>query len=147
MVGIDLIPAQPPRGVSTIQGNFLSPAVRALVKTFVTEGAVRKQMQQKSRDAAIHDNTATAAAAAEATVPDARGQKERTAPEADRDDVVLVEQTSYIDAERQAARDTSFGRDQVVRVEPEEKRGIKEERLVDVSPSQTPPASSALEPH
>ena len=28
VVGIDIIPAQPPRGVSTLQGNFLSSAVQ-----------------------------------------------------------------------------------------------------------------------
>lgn len=37
IVGIDLIPAQPPKGVSTIQGNFLSPAVRAQVKRFLSD--------------------------------------------------------------------------------------------------------------
>lgn len=37
VVGIDLIPAQPPRGVSTFQGDFLSPSVQSMVKTFITE--------------------------------------------------------------------------------------------------------------
>jgi 21S rRNA (uridine2791-2'-O)-methyltransferase len=37
VVGIDLIPAQPPRGVSTIQGNFLSPAIQAGVRAYVQE--------------------------------------------------------------------------------------------------------------
>lgn len=35
VIGIDIIPAQPPRGVSTIQGNFLSDAVQAEVKKFL----------------------------------------------------------------------------------------------------------------
>ena len=35
VVGIDVIPAQPPRGVSTIQGNFLSPTVQEQVKRLV----------------------------------------------------------------------------------------------------------------
>ncbi|OTA70395.1 ribosomal RNA methyltransferase MRM2 [Hypoxylon sp. EC38] len=39
VVGIDIIPAQPPRGVSTIQGNFLSPAVQQLVKDYLIEFA------------------------------------------------------------------------------------------------------------
>ncbi|KAK8049371.1 ribosomal RNA methyltransferase MRM2 [Apiospora phragmitis] len=39
IVGIDLIPAQPPKGVSTIQGNFLSPAVQNLVKDYLVEFA------------------------------------------------------------------------------------------------------------
>ncbi|OTA87393.1 hypothetical protein M434DRAFT_399485 [Hypoxylon sp. CO27-5] len=42
VVGIDIIPAQPPRGVSTIQGNFLSPAVQQLVKDYLIEFAERK---------------------------------------------------------------------------------------------------------
>ncbi|KAI1345055.1 23S ribosomal RNA methyltransferase [Xylariaceae sp. FL0016] len=37
VVGIDIIPAQPPRGVSTIQGNFLSPMVQQLVKDYLVE--------------------------------------------------------------------------------------------------------------
>ena len=32
VIGIDIIPAQPPKGVSTIQGNFLSEAVQREVK-------------------------------------------------------------------------------------------------------------------
>ncbi|POR36106.1 rRNA methyltransferase 2, mitochondrial [Tolypocladium paradoxum] len=39
VVGIDLIPAQPPRGVATFQGDFLSPAVQALVKDFIARTA------------------------------------------------------------------------------------------------------------
>ncbi|KAI4247544.1 MAG: hypothetical protein L6R40_001492 [Gallowayella cf. fulva] len=35
IVGIDVIPAQPPAGVSTIQGNFLSSAVQDEVKKFL----------------------------------------------------------------------------------------------------------------
>ncbi|KAM4065939.1 ftsJ-like methyltransferase [Hirsutella rhossiliensis] len=35
VVGIDLIPAQPPRGVATFQGDFLSPMVQRLVKDFI----------------------------------------------------------------------------------------------------------------
>lgn len=37
VIGIDVIPAQPPKGVSTIQGNFLSQAVQEEVKKFVRE--------------------------------------------------------------------------------------------------------------
>ncbi|KAI0134518.1 ribosomal RNA methyltransferase MRM2 [Xylariales sp. AK1849] len=42
VVGIDLIPAQPPKGVSTIQGNFLSPVVQNMVKDYLTEFAPRR---------------------------------------------------------------------------------------------------------
>lgn len=37
VVGIDLIPAQPPRGVSTIQGDFLSPTIQAEVRAYVQD--------------------------------------------------------------------------------------------------------------
>lgn len=37
VIGIDIIPAQPPRGVSTIQGNFLSRAVQDEVKRFLRD--------------------------------------------------------------------------------------------------------------
>ncbi|KAL9096461.1 MAG: hypothetical protein Q9165_001458 [Trypethelium subeluteriae] len=37
VVGIDIIPAQPPRGVSTIQGNFLSEEVQAEVRNYVRD--------------------------------------------------------------------------------------------------------------
>jgi 21S rRNA (uridine2791-2'-O)-methyltransferase len=35
VVGVDIIPAQPPKGVSTIQGNFLSPKIQAYVQEFL----------------------------------------------------------------------------------------------------------------
>lgn len=35
VIGIDLLPAQPPRGVSSFQGDFLSPTVRRLLKDFI----------------------------------------------------------------------------------------------------------------
>lgn len=36
VIGIDLIPAEPPRGVATFQGDFLSPAVQKMVKDFIS---------------------------------------------------------------------------------------------------------------
>ncbi|KAH8202295.1 hypothetical protein TruAng_003572 [Truncatella angustata] len=51
IVGIDLIPAQPPKGVSTIQGNFLNPAVQNLVKGYLQEYAPKKPSRKaKSED-------------------------------------------------------------------------------------------------
>ncbi|KNG85519.1 21S rRNA (uridine(2791)-2'-O)-methyltransferase MRM2 [Aspergillus nomiae NRRL 13137] len=32
VLGVDIIPAQPPKGVSTIQGNFLDPSIQAYVQ-------------------------------------------------------------------------------------------------------------------
>ena len=37
VLGIDVIPAQPPKGVSTIQGNFLSKTVQEEVKRFLVD--------------------------------------------------------------------------------------------------------------
>ncbi|CAO1597357.1 2' O-ribose methyltransferase [Xanthoria calcicola] len=45
VLGIDVIPAQPPQGVSTIQGNFLSPAVQDEVKKFLRAGRNGKQQR------------------------------------------------------------------------------------------------------
>ncbi|KAK5056846.1 hypothetical protein LTR84_012378 [Exophiala bonariae] len=37
VLGVDLIPVQPPKGVSAIQGNFLSPDVQAEIKSFLRD--------------------------------------------------------------------------------------------------------------
>lgn len=55
MLGIDIIPAQPPKGVSTIQGNFLSPAVQEEVKKYLQEsdrGRTRKKVSFVADDGA-----------------------------------------------------------------------------------------------
>ncbi|KAL5348801.1 2' O-ribose methyltransferase [Pseudogymnoascus australis] len=47
IIGIDIIPAQPPKGVSTIQGNFLTKEVQAEIKKFLIDphrGRPRNQM-------------------------------------------------------------------------------------------------------
>ncbi|KAI1081344.1 ribosomal RNA methyltransferase MRM2 [Whalleya microplaca] len=71
IIGIDIIPAQPPKGVSTIQGNFLSPGVQNLVKDYLVEYA-----QPRSTSASISGE-----------IP---GEEQ----------FVLTERPSYIDAER-----------------------------------------------
>ncbi|EPS31274.1 hypothetical protein PDE_06229 [Penicillium oxalicum 114-2] len=35
VLGVDIIPAQPPKGVSTIQGNFLSPEIQEYIEEFL----------------------------------------------------------------------------------------------------------------
>jgi 21S rRNA (uridine2791-2'-O)-methyltransferase len=128
-----LIPAQPPRGVSTIQGNFLSTSVRDLVKTFVAESAARKQLQHQSTDAASHESEAVAVADKTAEGCN-RGEQDVIAAETQADDVILIDQTSYIDAERLAARDVVVGTDRGAgRSQTEEEKSVKTERLVDVS--------------
>ncbi|KIW41386.1 uncharacterized protein PV06_06949 [Exophiala oligosperma] len=37
VLGVDLIPVQPPKGVSTIQGDFLSPYVQGEIKSFLKD--------------------------------------------------------------------------------------------------------------
>jgi 21S rRNA (uridine2791-2'-O)-methyltransferase len=37
VLGVDIIPAQPPKGVSTIQGNFLAPDIQAYVREFLRD--------------------------------------------------------------------------------------------------------------
>jgi 21S rRNA (uridine2791-2'-O)-methyltransferase len=46
VIGIDLIPAQPPRGVSTIQGNFLSTAIQDEVRAYVREPSLGRLHKQ-----------------------------------------------------------------------------------------------------
>ena len=58
VIGIDLIPAQPPKGVSTIQGNFLSPVVQNMVKEYIVEFAQRKKTPDQEAKAAEHDEDA-----------------------------------------------------------------------------------------
>lgn len=50
VVGIDVIPAQPPKGVSTIQGNFLSLAVQAEVKKFLKEADLVRARPSRALD-------------------------------------------------------------------------------------------------
>ena len=53
VLGVDLIPAQPPRGVSTIQGDFLSPDVQAQVRAFVRDperGRLRRPLMLPVED-------------------------------------------------------------------------------------------------
>ncbi|KAL6710530.1 2' O-ribose methyltransferase [Coniothyrium glycines] len=48
VIGIDLIPAQPPRGVSTIQGNFLSQEVQDEVRAYVRDPDLGRPREQTS---------------------------------------------------------------------------------------------------
>lgn len=47
MIGIDIIPAQPPKGVSTIQGNFLAESVQEEVKNFLRDPNRGRAKQQR----------------------------------------------------------------------------------------------------
>lgn len=54
MLGIDVIPAQPPLGVSTIQGNFLSQTVQDEVKRFLRANLNRKHQHQSPSEESEH---------------------------------------------------------------------------------------------
>jgi 21S rRNA (uridine2791-2'-O)-methyltransferase len=58
IIGIDVIPAQPPKGVSTIQGNFLSIGVQEEVKRFLLDpdrGRPRKSMFDEDSELALDE--------------------------------------------------------------------------------------------
>lgn len=90
VVGIDLIPAQPPRGVTSIQGDFLSPRVRALVKDVLVEQIRRKERGRRERQQV--EAVSSASDGSDAEGASAEGS-------------VVADQPSYIDQEKQATQD------------------------------------------
>lgn len=94
VVGIDLIPAMPPRGVTSIQGDFLSPHVRRLVREVVVE-----QVRRRARERAIETRFEGALWGKAGEGPDG------AAPAGDREGDVLQDRPSYIDLEKDAARE------------------------------------------
>lgn len=108
VVGIDLIPAQPPRGVTSIQGDFLSPRVRALVKDVLVEQVRRKERDRQERQQI--DAASSASERVEAEGESAEGS-------------VVAEQPSYIDQEKQATQD----------IEAASEAEEEAQRMVDVS--------------
>ncbi|KAK3295041.1 FtsJ-like methyltransferase-domain-containing protein [Chaetomium fimeti] len=78
ILGIDIIPAQPPKGVSTIQGNFLSPGVQRMVKQVLVEGDKRRRAEREERREEVVDEDADA----------------------------IADRPSYIDFERMAAHES-----------------------------------------
>src|SRR5436305_14256418 len=59
VLGVDLIPTQPPKGVSTIQGNFLSPDVQKDIKHFLRDPD-RGRLRRKSLFASSEEEAAGA---------------------------------------------------------------------------------------
>lgn len=130
VLGIDLIPAQPPKGVSTIQGNFLSPDVRADVKAFLRDsqrGRLRKpQILATSEEEALSQ---------QAAAEDERKElEEREEQEQGVEELPIGE--SYIDRERKET--SSHDNDPNETTAPnssqgeEAKKQEKEERMVDI---------------
>lgn len=101
IVGIDIIPAQPPRGVSTFQGNFLSPGVQGMVKQFLLENerrwraakAVSAAEKGKGIRRTEHGETEGTGAV------EGQGEEEAAVDE-------VADRPSYIDLERMAAHES-----------------------------------------
>ncbi|KAI9691391.1 MAG: 2' O-ribose methyltransferase [Bogoriella megaspora] len=55
VVGIDILPVQPPRGVSTIQGNFLSEEVRREVWRYVRDPELGRVKSRLGVDGEVED--------------------------------------------------------------------------------------------
>lgn len=56
VLGVDIIPAQPPKGVSTIQGNFLAPDVQRYILDFLRDPK-RGRPRQEELPASKEDET------------------------------------------------------------------------------------------
>lgn len=56
VLGVDIIPAQPPKGVSTIQGNFLDPEIQAYVQEFLRDPQRGRPRALGQFPAAMHHN-------------------------------------------------------------------------------------------
>lgn len=57
VIGIDLLPAQPPKGVTTFQGDFLSPMVQRLVKDLIIERQKSRELPSRSEVEEAQDDT------------------------------------------------------------------------------------------
>ena len=140
VVGIDIIPAQPPKGVSTIQGNFLSPGVQGLVKQFLVEGEKKRRVERRT-----------------ARRRERGGEEEGVVAEEGEERVdEIAERPSYIDLERMAAHESEAESGSEAASSSTDEGGPKEEqerpnlRLVDVRPRSTPllfPASYPASSH
>ncbi|KAM7199402.1 ribosomal RNA large subunit methyltransferase [Naviculisporaceae sp. PSN 640] len=131
VLGIDLIPAQPPKGMNTIQGNFLSPGVQGMVKGFLLEEeARRREARKKARKERRVVGKEGEGEADEVVEGAVEGGGDETTPKAAEDagktknvvaeglkegdgdevtaEAVVTEQPSYIDMERQAARESDI---------------------------------------
>lgn len=160
IVGIDLIPAQPPRGVTGIQGDFLSPQVRRLLKGVLLEQVRRKRRaaaKDKKKQQQVERAAAAAADAEDVAADDAAEGKEGGGEGREASDVSVAEDApageDAREKEEAGKQVTENGKEAMVVEEPmsyidmekkmashnmdeSEADTIKEgELLVDVSPS------------
>lgn len=88
VLGVDIIPAQPPKGVSTIQGNFLAPEIQDYIQEFLRNPNRGRARQPGAIDDASSSLLEPAVVAeADATQPDS-AKMERTV------DVVLSDMSA-----------------------------------------------------
>ncbi|CAN8105926.1 unnamed protein product [Discula destructiva] len=99
VVGIDLIPAMPPRGVTSIQGDFLSPQVRRLVRDVVVE-----QVRRKKRERAMEKRFEGVLRGQEDGRTEGEGGGGVGGEGVGKDGEVVQDRLSYIDSEKVAAR-------------------------------------------
>ncbi|KAK3332409.1 FtsJ-like methyltransferase-domain-containing protein [Cercophora scortea] len=153
VVGIDILPAQPPKGVSAIQGNFLSPNVQAMVKQFLTDSERRREVVLALRRAEAAEAAAAegegeggevAADGEAASAEKGDGVDSHSGPDQDgempveRDEEAVIDRPSYIDLERMAAHDSDLESEsskRTAKTEPtasDEAKEKKKMRLVDV---------------
>ncbi|KIW63040.1 hypothetical protein, variant [Phialophora macrospora] len=76
VLGVDLLPVQPPRGVSTIQGDFLSPDIQIEIKAFL-----RDPDRGRLRRSSLLDTSASGAIDQVALEEQATGYLERESHE------------------------------------------------------------------
>lgn len=108
IVGIDLIPAQPPRGMTSIQGDFLSPQVRKLTREVMLE-----QVRRRRREAAAERKMVAA--------EQQQQQQEESEQQGPQD--LVQDRPSYIDMEKAASHE----------IEEVEANADQVGRMVDVS--------------
>lgn len=62
VIGIDLIPAQPPSGVTAFQGDFLSPDVQQFMKDYISKTSLTKKQGARSgvADQTVEDTKGSA---------------------------------------------------------------------------------------
>ncbi|OTA05384.1 hypothetical protein A9Z42_0060760 [Trichoderma parareesei] len=78
VIGIDLIPAHPPQGVATFQGDFLSPSVQKLLKDFISQSHSDRPRHANKKDDVDEDEDLLS-------------------------EDTIIDQPSYIDRERHSA--------------------------------------------
>ncbi|KAJ9300061.1 hypothetical protein DTO271G3_2178 [Paecilomyces variotii] len=61
VLGVDIIPAQPPKGVSTVQGNFLSPAIQSYIRDFLRDPNRGRPYSTTNIDTEVSSDSSAAA--------------------------------------------------------------------------------------